>query len=214
MKLKFPLSAAATLLLSSVLSPASTLWNESANGDLSSTQATPSAATLLQGTNSVIGSVGVGDNRDWLTLTVPSGFQLSSITLFSYNSTDAQGFTGMQSGSVFTGSFNSPASYLGYAHFGTGATNPSTPTNLVGQDILPIMKDPSAAQGAQGFTTLGSGSYAFLIQQTGNAVTSYQFDYNVTAVPEPSLTGLLGLGGLALLRGRRRALTLTPGRGL
>lgn len=73
----------------------------------------------------------------------------------------------------------------------------------MGTDILPIMKDPSAAAGAQGFVSLGNGSYAFLVQQLG-AATSYQFDYNVTAVPEPSLACLPGLVSLVLLRARRR----------
>lgn len=204
MKMKSLLpGTAAVLLLSVSFSSASILWDEGASGDLSSTQGSPTSLNLSAGVNSVIGTVGAGDSQDWLTLTVPDGFELSSIFLQAYASTDAQGFTGLQAGSVFTGSTFTPGNYLGYAHFGTGATNPSTPTNLVGTDILPIMKDPSAAAGAQGFTSLGNGSYAFLIQQLG-AATSYQFDYNVTAVPEPSLAGLLGLGSLVVLRGRRR----------
>jgi len=89
--------------------------------------------------------------------------------LQSYTSTDAQGFTGVQSGTNFVGSVNSAASYLGYAHFGTGAQNGSLPaTNLVGVDILPIMGDTNLAAGAQGFIPpLLNGTYTFLIQQTG-----------------------------------------------
>ena len=123
--------------------------------------------------------MGGTDSQDWITLTVPAGLQLSSLTLASYVSADVQGFTGVQAGTAFVGSVNDPAAYLGYAHFGTAADNGSLPTaNLVGVDILPIMGNPSAAPGSQGFTPpLGSGSYVFLIQQLG--CHSYEFDYGV-----------------------------------
>jgi hypothetical protein len=188
------------------------LWNESTNGDLSNNQAAPTPFTLAAGVSSIIGSVtGGSDTQDWVTLTVPSGLRLSSLVLASYQSTDAQGFTGVQAGTAFVGSVNNPASYLGYAHFGTGATNGSLPaTNLVGADLLPIMGDTMIATGAQGFTPpLGEGSYTFLIQQLG-ANTAYRFDYTVTPVPEPSsVLVVAALAGAACLarsrasRGRR-----------
>ena len=167
---------------------AAVFWDESLNGDLSNSRSSPSPFTLENGVNSLSGSLdGTTDPQDWITLTVPVGFQLSSLTLVSYTSTDAQGFTGVQSGSVFVGNPQTASPYLGYAHFGKGAQNGSLPTaNLIGVDILPIMGNTSAAPGSQGFTPpLAAGDYAFLIQQTG-ASTSYQFDYGVTAVPEPS----------------------------
>ncbi len=200
-------AAACAALFSAPQAKAATIWNEAVNGDLSNTQASPTTLTLALGTNAVIGTVGTGDSQDWLTLNVPHGFQLSQIILASYSSTDAQGFTGVQSGAVFTGSSNSAGSYLGYAHFGTGATNPSTPTNLIGADLLPIM---ATAPSAQDFTApLNSGSYSFLIQQLG-APTSYEFDYVLTAAaaPEPTslaLVSLAGVVGLAVLLVRRRA---------
>ena len=52
---------------------------------------------------------------------VPPGANLNSLVLATYSSTDAQGFTGFQSGSSFVGSVNTAANYKGYAHFGTGA---------------------------------------------------------------------------------------------
>ena len=158
-----------------------TVWSESTNGDLSNNQSAPSAVTLASGTNSVIGTVGGGDLQDWLRVTVPAGFQLSTFVLHSYQSSDTQGFTGVQAGNAFVGNPQSDASaYLGYAHFGTGATNGSLPaTNLVGTDLLPIMGNTSIAFGSKGFTPpLSSGNYVFLIQQLG-ASTSYQFDFNV-----------------------------------
>jgi hypothetical protein len=175
---------------------AGTLWDESVSGDLSGDQSAPNAFTLSPGTNAVIGSLRTSssaDSQDWITLTVPGGMSLSAVVLKSYSSTDQQGFTGVQDGTNFVGSTVDPASYLGYSHFGTGPGN-------IGQDILPTM---STVVGAQGFTPpLGSGPYTFLIQQTGSAATSYEFDYVV--VPEPTTVTLVALGfGVILLRRRR-----------
>jgi hypothetical protein len=193
-------------LLTVAPSQAAVIWDESTNGDLSNVQGTPTKLALALGTNSIKGSVaGTSDVRDWVTLTVPAGRQLKQIILAAYTSTDAQGFTGFDAAATFAGDTFDPASYTGYAHYGTGATNPTIPTNLIGVDILPIMADPTAAAGSKGFTTpLGPGDYAFLIQQLG-ASTAYQFDYVV--VPEPSAMMLLGLGCAALVtlvRARRR----------
>ncbi len=173
------------------------LWNEGVSGDLSNTQASPNMFTLSSGVNEVIGTVGTGDTQDWLTLTVPTGFQLSSVVLASYSSTDVQGFTGFATGPTFAGSSTSAGSYLGYAHFGTAAGNGSLPiANLVGADLLAIMQNPAANPGALGFTDpLQAGSYAFLIQQLG-ATTAYQFNYTLTATPEPGTIALVLVGGM------------------
>ena len=178
-----------TLLLSIVLAAAtsaraSILYDESVSGDLSNNQSAPTARTLAIGTNSIKGAVGGTESQDWVALTVPAGDVLSSLVLASYVSTDSQGFIGVQAGASFVGSTNSPSSYLGYAHFGTGATNGSLPpTNLVGTNLLPLMGDTSIASGAVGFTPpLSAGTYTFLIQQLGSA-TTYQFDFNVTPMP-------------------------------
>jgi uncharacterized repeat protein (TIGR01451 family) len=168
----------------------SVLWDESVNGNLSNNQGTPTPLSAALGTNSVIGTVGGADGtQDWLTLHVPAGMRLDSLVLAVYSSTDAQGFTGVQPGTSFVGSPFTAGSYLGYAHFGTGATNGTLPpTNLIGADLLPIMGSATTAPGAQGFTPpLAAGDYTFLIQQLG-AITTYQFDYDTNTVPTPDLT--------------------------
>ena len=201
----FSSSLLVALMVSS--SRATVVWNESVNGDLSNNQAAPTPITLSSGINSVIGTVTGGtDTQDWIALTIPTGFQLNSDVLESYQSTDSQGFTGVQAGSSFVGSVNSAASYLGYSHFGTGATNGSLPpTNLVGVDLLALMgNNVTISPGSHGFTPpLPSGTYTFLIQQLG-ATTAYQFDYGVTAVPEPTSMGLLTGGAILALRRRNR----------
>ena len=198
-----------TGFLTSAHAQSVTQWDESINGDLSGNQAAPNNFTLVAGTNAIIGSLrntSTLDSQDWIMLAVPNGLQLSAVVLKAYSSTDQQGFTGVQAGTNFVGSTLSAASYLGYAHFGTGAQNGALPpTNLVGVDILPIMGNTNLAAGSQGFIPpLASGNYTFLIQQTGGSPTSYEFDYVATVVPEPSTLLLLGFGSMALFAGRRR----------
>ncbi len=189
--------------LPTTVARAGTLYNESTGGDLSNNQAAPTPLTAATGVNSVSGTVGGTDTQDWLALTIPAGTTLSSITLFSYTSTDAQGFMGVQAGTSFIGNpETTPSAYLGYVHYGTGAMNGLLPpTNLVGTDLLPLMGNTTLAAGSQGFTPpLAAGTYTFLIQQLG-AATTYQFDFGVTAVPEPSTAALFALlGGLFLVR--------------
>src|SRR5262245_17264271 len=157
----------------------SVLYDESVSGDLSNNPGSPTPLTATLGVNSVLGTVGgTTGTQDWLTLHVPAGMLLNSLILAAYTSTDPQGFIGLQAGTSFVGSTGNPASYLGYAHFGTSATNGTLPpANLVGSDLLPIMGDPTIAQGSQGFLPpLGSGDYTFLIQQLGSN-TGYRFDF-------------------------------------
>jgi len=187
---------------------AAVIWNEAVNGALSANQAAPTAFTLSPETNSIIGTVNgsIGKSQDWVEITIPAGDDLSTLVLASYTSTDNQGFTGFQAGSTFVGSAFSAGSYTGYTHFGTDATNGALPaTNLVGDDLLSLMANPTLAAGSTGFTPpLGPGSYTFLIQQLG-ASTNFQFDFNVTSVPEPAALGLLALTLMPALRPRRRA---------
>jgi uncharacterized repeat protein (TIGR01451 family) len=167
----------------------SVLYDEAVSGDLSNNQAAPTPLTLALGTNSVKGTVGgATGSQDWLTVHVPSGKVLSSLVLATYVSSDSQGFMGVQAGTSFVGNPGTASPYLGYAHYGTGATNGSLPpTDLRGADLLPIMGNTSLAAGSQGFTPPLTGSdYTFLIQQLG-ASTTYQFDFVVSDPPVPDL---------------------------
>ncbi len=194
---------------------AAVIWNQTSNGPLSELPASPTSFTLSAGTNSIIATEGGGSgesgtNQNWVNINIPTGLQLSNLVLASYVSTDPQGFIGVASGTTFAGgegAVNTESSYLGYSHYGTAASNNGQPAvNLVGDDLLPIMGNNVVdAPGSTGFTPpLPSGSYTFLIQQLG-ATTNYQFDFDVTSVPEPGSI-CLAVGGtlVGLLRRRRR----------
>jgi len=189
------------------------IFDEAVSGDLSNDKAAPTALTLTPGLNSVIGTVAGfppagSDPQDWVSFTIPTGFVMTSYVNSKYGSEDDQGFTGFQVGSSFSGDEFTAGNYAGYAHFGTGATNPdgTPPSSTVGVDLLPLMANPSFAPGATGFTPpLAAGTYTFLIQQGDPSTTSYQFDMTVRSVPEPgSSLCLLVLGGLAILALQRR----------
>lgn len=171
---------------------ADVFWNEAVDGDLSNDRLAPSAFVFDVGTHSLLATTGSG-NLDYLSITVPAGMELASLTLVAYTGNDRTAFIAVQEGATFTEAPGAPdaGNLLGWAHFGTGPGN-------VGTDIL---DDMGTGPGAIGFTPpLGAGTYSFWLQQLGATVT-YQLDFEV--VPAPSAAGLLALGGLALARRRR-----------
>src|SRR5688500_5360682 len=75
------------------------LHNEAISGDISTDGASPTAYTVSEGTQSVIGTLRTSsavDNRDWLALTVPAGLQISALTQISYVSGDTTSFAGLR----------------------------------------------------------------------------------------------------------------------
>jgi PEP-CTERM motif len=209
-------SAAVCVLLATSLAKA-TIYNEAVSGDLSDDKAAPTPLTLTPGFNSIIGTVagfpefGGTDPQDWVSITIPAGFVMTSYVNAKFVSSDPQGFTGFQFGSSFSGDEFVAGSYAGYAHFGTAAQNPDgnpTSSSKVGVNLLPLMADPNFAPGATGFTPpLQAGTYALLIQQGDPSTTGYRFNMTVrpVQVPEPgSSLCLLAMGTLAALALRRR----------
>lgn len=209
-----PLSytSVATLLATTCLfsaSAASFVFNEATDGDLSDNPATPtvfgpapSTVGFSIGSNLIQGTTVSGD-FDILSFTVPAGYNLSSIELVSYTSTDDRAFLGAVTGPVWNNGLGAGANFdastlLGYAHIGVGA---QAITVNVGQDALDVM---ATAPGAIGFTgDLAAGTYTFLIQETAGATFGYSLDFQVTAVPEnaeyPAIAGL-ALAGFGLWR--------------
>ena len=64
----------------------------------------------------------------------------------------------------------------------------------VGQDFLDLANIPQP---------VGPGTYLFRATTGSGGPTTYQFDFQVTSVPEPSTIALVGLGLLSLGRRRR-----------
>ncbi len=168
-------------------------YTETIDGDLSGSGAAPTAISLDPGSN-VITATSVAGDLEYYTVNVPSGFQLSPLTLVSYVSLDAVAFAAVQSGTTFTepNVGTNVANLLGWVHFGPG---------MVGTDIL---DDIGAGPGAIGFTgPLPAGDYTFWSQQTGANSTTYAFDLQLTAAPSvPTLSDgftVLLCAGLTLI---------------
>ncbi|MEM7230070.1 MAG: PEP-CTERM sorting domain-containing protein [Planctomycetota bacterium] len=171
-------------------------YDEGVDGDLSGDPLAPFVlGPLDEGSNIITTSATFGD-VDYITVTIPTGFELSSLVLDDYIGLDTVAFIAVQEGTIFTTGPDGPDVFalLGWTLFGPTA-------EPVGTDLLPIMADPPAGIGFDG--TLGEGDYTFWVQQTGD-LTTHTFDFTVTAViPAPATLGMFALAGLGRRRRRR-----------
>jgi hypothetical protein len=185
---------------------ATTAWNESVMGDLSNLGASPTAVSMGPGSNLVLGttgrSAGIVD-RDYLSFTLPAGWQLDTLTVLpgtSFVHASDAGFVAVQAGPQVTvnPTGGSAEGLLGWVHYSA---------NDLGTDILGLM---GIGHGAIGFATpLPAGTYSFWIQNTATGSSAYRLDFGVSAVPEPSAlalwaAGLAGLAGAARRKARQR----------
>lgn len=185
------------LLASSHDLRASIIWDETADGDLSSDPASPTPLNFGVGANTVLGALSEpnGDLRDYLTFTIGPNQALVSMFLDAA-SPDGVSFHAINSGNTGFIPGNDPSSnFLGlefvYAFDG-----------FIGMDLLPDLA--AGSFGSTGFSIpLGPGTYTYLIQElTPGESRSYQITFNV--VPEPSSVGMFGIAfGLSTLRRRR-----------
>ncbi|MDO9074829.1 MAG: PEP-CTERM sorting domain-containing protein [Rubrivivax sp.] len=194
------------LLLSSAMpgAQAATAWDEAVSGDLANVGTSPTALSLVPGTNLVSGTTGRSAagvvDRDYFTFTLPAGWQLDALTMLpgtTFLGPSALSFIAVQAGTQVTvnPTGGSAAGLLGWWHYGE---------NDMGTDILPFI---GFGPGATGFIgPLPAGSYAFWIQETATGSAAYNFDFSVSVVPEPASLLLLaaGLAGLGSLRSRMR----------
>jgi hypothetical protein len=170
------------------------LWIELTQGDLSDDRLAPNAFTLLPGVNELFGIIDGDDgrgniDRDYFSVAVPAGHQLTQLTLDTYISVDFAAFMGIQPGPVFPDDPDTvrPEDLMGWTLFGPGQ---------IGQDLLPQM-----AVNGYGFTPpLGPGVYTFWVQQLDN-FTDWSGSF-VVEVPEPG--GAAALILLSAIGMRRR----------
>ena len=176
-------------------------FDETRDGDASDDRFAPALIGLAAGVNTIRGSFGQSPtidvhDLDYISFTVPEGFQLETFMLQSASVGGAFSFVGLQAGPIITipadwTSIETPL--LGWAHFGTAD---------VGQDLLAYMR---VSPGSVGFSgPLQAGTYALWIMEFNTEVHTYSFGLGVTAVPGPSgLAAALALGAIRRRRDRR-----------
>src|SRR3954454_4029701 len=151
-------------------SHAATVYREAASGDLSNSGLTPTVLPVSLGANQIFGTTGrvAATDRDYFTITVPTGLQISQIMELGGTAVgDAVSFFGIERGSQLTlpTTATTADGLLGWAHYGPVSAD---------TDIIPVLRIP--AQGSTGFTgALPAGSYAFWVQDFGAGTFSYAF---------------------------------------
>jgi hypothetical protein len=159
------------LLLAAMAVPANAavIWNESINGDLSSSEAAPTPISFGIGSNTIIGSVsGTPVDRDYITFTIPSGQTLTHLNLIGL-SPDNIAFTSFNTGST--------------SFIPSGATNGLFLSGIhitladVGMDLMPFYDTRNVTTNSLPAPSLGPGTYCWLIQQTSAVLQSYTVDF-------------------------------------
>ena len=176
---------------------------DDADGNASSNGAAPTPVTFSLGSNVINGTVTSPSNvRNFYTFTIGEGQELSAINLDAISVVDAAGAVSSDPGfyALIDGTTGTnPVD--GFANLGGELYDPDS----LGVDLLAGISGGGISSGS-GFSSIGAGDYTFVIQQTGDEVSSFSLDFQVStaAVPEPTSTVLLaGLGLVGLARRRR-----------
>ena len=176
---------------------------DDANGNASSNGAAPTQVTFSLGSNVINGTVTSPSNvRNFYTFTIGEGQELSAINLDAISVVDAAGAVSSDPGfyALIDGTTGTNP-VEGFDNLGGALYDPSS----LGVDLLAGISDGGISSGS-GFSSIGAGDYTFVIQQTGDEVSSFSLDFQVStaAVPEPTSTVLLAGFGLVGLARRRR----------
>jgi hypothetical protein len=169
-------------------------YNESTDGDLSGNHLTPTPVALTpNGLTSISGNVagaggGVSTDLDYFRVSAPAGQFLTGV--FVRSGTTTGGATGS-----FIGLFQGPV-----------GTNPATTTGMdmlgyylyrvadIDTNILDDMAtfNFNGTNPSQGFTPpLSANDYTFWVQEGALGTFNYNFDIQLSNVPEPATPALL-----------------------
>ena len=164
---------AIVLLLAAMAVPvnAAVIWNESVNGDLSSSEAAPTAISFGVGSNTILGSInGNPLDRDYITFTLAPGQTLSHLNLISF-SPDNIAFTAFNSGSTsFVPSGATNGLFLSGIHI-TAAD--------AGHDLMPFYDTRNVTTNSLPAPSLGPGTYCWMVQQTSPVLQNYTLEFVV-----------------------------------
>lgn len=156
-------------------------YDESVQGDLPDDRLAPAVLTLTPGSNIVRGTLGFSavpdvPDLDYITITVPAGATLTTLTLVQADVGGAVSFIAIGQGQTIAIPWDEalPQALLGWHHY----AGPEQ-----GQNILPAI---GAGPGATGFIPpLPAGTYAvWLMELDGARRYDYAFDF-VLAAPAP-----------------------------
>ena len=162
---------------------AATVWDESVNGDLSSSEAAPTSIALAVGSNVLSGTVnGLPLDRDYITFTIPAGFVLSAMNLATF-SPDNLAFSSFNTGST--------------SYIPSGATNGLFLSGIhitsadIGFNLLTFFDTRNVTTNSLPSPSLGAGTYSWLIQQTSPIVQAWKVDMILQGVvaTEPTTWG-------------------------
>ncbi|MEB3171897.1 MAG: hypothetical protein VKK43_11045 [Synechococcaceae cyanobacterium] len=161
---------------------------------------------------------GVSPNAQYVSFTVPIGYEFTSLKLVNYNSSDLKGFVALQAGDKWTAVPNTSTGALpgalAWHHFGNGGGARSTLCSQNYQQAITLagvcLTDAAANSdlfarsiGGPIAGPLPAGPYTLWLQQTNTTPVGFTFQATSTAVPAP--LPLLGLGaGFGVSRRLRR----------
>ncbi len=169
--------------------------DESIAGDLSDDYLSPTVFTPGAGSSVLKGTVITGA-PDLFTLVVAADLRIDSIILLNYttDSENPENLSYLMSQPRATLSAPPSSDFaeaIGYVGFGEWAE---------GRNVLRIM---TAGPPYDYAATLGPGTYAFWVNETG-PTSGYEFQFNLSAIPEPGAFFLVCAGLPLLLRRKRR----------
>lgn len=157
------------------------------------------AGAVSQTTGSAAG--GVSPDAQYVSFTVPIGYEFTSLKLVDYNSSDDRGFVALQAGDKWTAVPNTTTGALpgalAYHHFGSGAgtTYGSLCSQSYAGGTIPVdvcATDPVAnsdlfTRSINGPITgpLPAGPYTLWLQQTNTTPVGFTFQATSTALPAP-----------------------------